>query len=76
MSDITNYENLANAIILQAVKDYTKALRRLKKFPHDKDAAYTKRECESFFRSDWFKILTSLNGDVLLDDLYREVYGE
>ena len=22
MSDITNYENLANAIILQAVKDY------------------------------------------------------
>lgn len=27
MSDITNYENLANAIILQAVKDYRMALK-------------------------------------------------
>ena len=26
MSDITNYENLANAIILQAVKDYRKGV--------------------------------------------------
>ena len=30
MSNITNYENLANAIILQAVKDYRMALKCLK----------------------------------------------
>lgn len=69
------YENLANAIIVQAAKDYTKALRRLKKFPHDKDAAYTKRECESFFRSGWFGTLTSLDGEVLMEKLIEEVYG-
>ena len=72
----TCYTNLANAVILQAAKDYRRALRRLKKAPWDKEAKRRKRECERFFLSDWFKILTSLNGDVLLDDLYREVYGE
>ena len=30
MSDITIYESLANAIILQAVKDYRMALKSLK----------------------------------------------
>jgi DNA/RNA-binding domain of Phe-tRNA-synthetase-like protein len=29
----TPYENLANAIVLQAVKDYRDALKRLKKKP-------------------------------------------
>lgn len=70
------YTNLANAVILQAAKDYRRALRRLKKTPWDKEAKRRKWECERFFLSDWFKILTSLYGDVLLDDLYREVYGE
>lgn len=31
------YENLVNAIILQAVKDYRKALRFLKRHPHTPD---------------------------------------
>ena len=31
------YTNLANAIILLAVKDYRRALRRQKKLPEDKD---------------------------------------
>ena len=33
MSNITIYENLANAIILQAVKDYRMALKSLKANP-------------------------------------------
>lgn len=45
------YTNLANAIILLAVKDYRRALRRLKKFPGDKDAKIRKLECEQFFCS-------------------------
>lgn len=44
----TCYTNLANAIIIQAAKDYKKALRRLKKFPRDKEVRHTKRDCERF----------------------------
>ena len=35
------YENLINAIILQAVKDYRDALKRLKKKPQNTDAMST-----------------------------------
>ena len=33
MSGVTNYENLANAIILQAVRDYRTTLKCLKRNP-------------------------------------------
>ena len=33
----TPYENLANAIVIQAVKDYRQALRFLKHHPHTPD---------------------------------------
>ena len=36
-STVSPYENLANAIILQAVKDYRQALRFLKRHPHTPD---------------------------------------
>lgn len=39
MSDITIYENLANAIILQAVKDYRMALKSLKSKSEEQDGA-------------------------------------
>lgn len=71
----TCYTNLANAIIIQAAKDYKKALRRLKKFPRDKEARYTKRDCERFFRSGWFERLTDLDGEVLIRKLNEEVYA-
>lgn len=57
-----NYKELANAIILMAVKDYRKALKRLKRYPDSDKALRTKRECERFFRSEYFEILTNLNG--------------
>lgn len=41
----TCYTNLANAVILQAAKDYRRALHRLKKAPWEKDAKRRKREC-------------------------------
>ena len=72
----TCYTNLANAIILLAVKDYRRALRRLKKFPGDKDAIIRKLECEQFFCSGCFEVLTSMEGEVLLRKLYQAVYGE
>lgn len=73
MSDITNYENLANAIILQAVKDYRVALKCLKVNPRNKTALADKEEIERFFRSGWFSVLTSVDGKMLIRSLQMEV---
>jgi len=67
------YEELANAIVLSAVRDYRKALKRLKLYPWDSHARGVKRECERFFRSGWFATLTSVDGEVLLEKLQAEV---
>ena len=73
MSNITKYENLANAIILQAVKDYRVALKCLKVNPRNKTAIADKDEIEKFFRSDWFSVLTSVDGEMLIRSLNMEV---
>ena len=73
MSDITNYENLANAIILQAVKDYRMALKSLKANPRNRTAMADKDEIERFFRSDWVSVLTSVDGEMLIRSLQMEV---
>lgn len=73
MSNITKYENLANAIILQAVKDYRVALKCLKVNPRNKTAIADKDEIERFFRSDWFSVLTSVDGEMLIRSLNMEV---
>ena len=73
MSDITNYENLANAIILQAVKDYRMALKSLKATPRNRTAMADKDEIERFCRSRWFTVLTSVDGEMLIRSLQMEV---
>ena len=67
------YEELANAIVLQAVKDYREALKRLKRNPEDKQGLDDKAEIESFFYSDWYGCLTTLDPDVLIRKLTEEV---
>ena len=67
-----NYEDLANAIIYQAVKDYRKACRRLKRNPKRLDAQAMKTDCEEFFRSKWYKDLTSIDGEELMMIIQRE----
>ena len=69
---MNGYEELANAIILQAVKDYREALRLLGMNPNDKSAQRDKRSIELFFHSQWFSILTDLNGELLLKKLKEE----
>ena len=49
-----NWEDLANAIILQAVEDYRKARKRVRTRPDQKIAQATIREVERFFKSWWF----------------------
>lgn len=70
---IDGYEKLANAIVLQAVKDYRFALRRLEKYPRNNSAIYTKREIEWFFRSEWYTSLTSVEPEMLIKKLEEEV---
>lgn len=67
-TSIKNYQELANNIVIQAVKDYKRALGSNK--PLDKR---TVKDCESFFRSGWFALLTKLDGEMLLQKIKREV---
>lgn len=67
------FENLANAIILQAVKDYRTAWKKLKRNPKNKDAKLMVEDCERFFCSDWFGQLTSVDGKMLLKKLQEEL---
>jgi len=55
------YENLANAIILQAVKDY-----RLT------DDEQELQEIERFFRSGWFGVLSKVDPEFLIKELRKE----
>lgn len=67
------YERLANAIIIQAAKDYRAALRRLHRKPNNKDAKAEKESIERFFRSYWFRALTEVDGEMLIRKLNEEV---
>ena len=66
------YENLANAIIVQAANDYRKALRDLKRNTDYAPALRDKSEVERFFRSGWYQMLTPVSGELLLKKLQAE----
>ena len=66
------YHNLANAIILTAVKDWRTAVKALKKNSKNMTALKEKRSCERFFLSEYFDILTNIYGDDLLRRLKEE----
>jgi len=55
------YEELANAIVLQAVKDY--------RLPDDEQELAS---IERFFRSGWFNTLTSIDPEMLISKLRKE----
>ena len=67
-----NYQNLVNAIIMQAVKDYRKALRMLRKDPEHEKSLFWKKDVERFFQSQWFEDLCDLDGEVLIEQLQKE----
>mgnify|MGYP006907969647 CR=1 FL=1 len=72
-SDIP-YENLANAIIIQAVKDFRKCIKVVKCNGRNKEQAIKEmREIVGFIKSPWFRVLTNLDPQVLLKKLQEEV---
>jgi len=67
-----NYQALADAVILKAVKDFRPAYQRLKMQPDDRKAQVTVREITEFFCSQYFVSLTALDGPALLNKLMGE----
>ena len=72
MADEFLWEELANAVIFQAVCDWRDAWAALRKNPADEKALDVMLETEEFFLSKRFGRLTKVNGRVLLDRLYME----
>ena len=68
----TRWEELANAIVYQAVIEYRVALKHIQKNARDHEAIGRKRELEIFFKSQWFTELTSIDPYRLMDKLKEE----
>ena len=66
---------LCQAIVLQAVQDYRKVLRGEPVRPNVA-VVKTKKEVEKFFESEWFKLLTKLDGAYLMRKLKEEYVNE
>ena len=67
------YEALGNAIILQAVKDYRVALKRIKHNPKNKIAIDEALTIEKFFRGPLFGVITNVNPEFLIGKLQDEI---
>ena len=65
-------QRLAHAIILQAVREYRLALRRLRVRPDAGSARRSRAELEEFFFSPLFAGLTGLDPRYLVNRLLRE----
>ena len=75
MAYIDGYQQLANAIVEQAAKDYRAAYRMLTMNPRDKAAKREMKSIEQFFSSEFFSIICSLDGSQLLKDIRKDLEG-
>lgn len=64
-------KNLVIAIVRQALIDYRDALKALKKNPNNIDESRIKNECEIFFNSEYFTLLTNVDSAYLLKNMER-----
>lgn len=71
--NLSPYEALGNAVVIQAVKDYREAVHKLSRGKKNTIAESTKQECERFFQSPYFNVFTQLDGKALLSQLEKEV---
>lgn len=61
------YIELANAIVVQAAMDYREAFE----YQNRRE----KRNLERFFRSDWYDLLTDLDGEAIIEGVQKEYAG-
>lgn len=74
----TNYDaqSLAIGIIEQAAFDYIKAMRGEPFYQSHLSPEEMFEDCENFFRSEWYRTLTEVDGEKLMEDLRRKEYQE
>ena len=65
------YERLAAAIVVQAVRDYKGALRKEARGKATDSTQGTIVSCEHFFKSEWFEMLSDLNGVALMEKVRK-----
>ena len=66
------YENLAISIVTIAADDYRRALNKLRLNRRNRDARISADEVEHFFRSEWFRALTSVDPEYLMGKIKEE----
>lgn len=71
-NNLNPYDELANAIVLQAAKDYRDANKKLSKGRRNQEAERVKNDCLRFFRSQWFSVLTEIDVEFLIRRLDEE----
>ncbi|MEG2521270.1 MAG: hypothetical protein RSA49_00140 [Anaerovoracaceae bacterium] len=69
------FKALAIAIVNSAVDDYKKAIRGKKAEPRS-TPGQTKSECEGFFKSDWFMMLSDMDGPRIISKLNADYQKE
>ena len=70
---MTPWERLADAIIIQAAEDYRQSLLG-NKIAHEVPCMKTLEECERFFRSEWYHLLTNVPGETIMSKIKGEVH--
>lgn len=68
------YEELANAVVIQACADYKRTyICHLRSNGKGKKTEKQIEELEFFFRSNWYKTLTEVDGETLMERIRNEV---
>ena len=71
-----NWEDLVNAIVLSAVRDYASAYKRIIRRPTNKSAQKEIEKLEEFFFGDWYAMLTDVDPHYLLDKLQEAIEND
>ena len=76
-SNVENqYELLASAIVVQAVKDYKYYIKKQLEAPDNSIVNGQVKLLEKFFNSQWFSTLSGLNKDYLLNRIKKDIESE
>ena len=77
--DAEGLRRLQEAIVLQAVKDYKDALdviQATRSHAIREKAEIMARDCERFFRSEWFDMLTGgVDGEKAIEAIQKQMRG-
>ena len=74
--NLAGYEHLAAAVVKQAVFDYRRACRKLKKNQKDAEALKEVKEIEDFFNSKGNIYLGDIDGIYILEQIKEELEHE